>query len=78
MMDGAEGEAARINVTDADVDTALDACGGDPRTTIKALLVAGQFLERELVDARKEASRGYVRARPSRRKGSAASASSST
>ncbi|WP_428032937.1 hypothetical protein [Ancylobacter sp.] len=66
-MDEVEAEAVPIDVTDADVDMALDACGGDPRATIRALLIAGQFLERELDEARQEASRGYVRRRPVRR-----------
>lgn len=51
-----------IDVTDADVDTAIEACGGDARATIKVLLIAGQFLERERDEARREASPGYVRA----------------
>ncbi|MDQ0349391.1 hypothetical protein [Ancylobacter vacuolatus] len=67
MMGGVDGAAEPIDVTDDDVNTALEACGGDARATIKALLIAGQFLERELDEARQEASRGYVRRGPVRR-----------
>jgi len=43
----------------ADVDAALETCGGDVRNTILTLLLA-------LESARREASWGYVRGRPSR------------
>ena len=43
----------------ADVDAALETCGGDVRNTILSLLLA-------LESARREASWGYVRGRPSR------------
>lgn len=58
-----------IEVTDADVDEALDICDGDPRATIRALLVEMEFTHRLLDIARREASWGYVRARPSRKSG---------
>ena len=49
--------------TDADAleaaaDQAIAACGGDARETVKALLVANDFLEREM-EAR--VSHGYLR-----------------
>ncbi len=47
-------------------------CGGDARAAVRALLIAGQFLERELEEARQEASWGYIRGRPSGRKGEGA------
>jgi hypothetical protein len=61
-----EEPAEPIEVTDADVDEAIAMCGGDPRAAVKTLLIAGQFLERELEEARQEASWGYIRGRPSR------------
>ena len=60
-----------VAITDDDVDEAILACGGDVRATIKALLIASQFVETQLEEARREASWGYIRARPSRRAGDA-------
>jgi len=56
-----------FTVTEADVDEAIEACSGDARATVRALLVALQFMERALEEARQEAAWGYVTARPSRR-----------
>ena len=53
----AEGEA--VTIGEDDVDEAILTCGGDVRNTILSLLLA-------LDSARREASWGYVRARPSR------------
>ncbi|MCA1401937.1 hypothetical protein ACVSQB_17370 [Bradyrhizobium elkanii] len=39
-------------------DQAIAACGGDAREAVKALLIANEFLEREM-EAR--VSRGYIR-----------------
>lgn len=44
---------------EADVDAAIETCGGDMRNAILSLLLA-------LDSARREASWGYVRGRPSR------------
>lgn len=55
-------------ITEADVDEAIATCGGDARAAVKVLLIGQQFLERELEEARQEASWGYVRGRPSRRR----------
>lgn len=46
-------------IGEADIDAAIETCGGDVRNTILALLLA-------LESARREASWGYVRGRPSR------------
>jgi len=48
-------DAARL---DAAADQAIAACGGDAREAVKALLIANEFLEREMED---RVSRGYVR-----------------
>ncbi|GAB4072790.1 hypothetical protein KHC28_00850 [Ancylobacter sonchi] len=50
-------------ITDADVDDAIAACGGDARETVRTLLIAGQFMEAALYAAEQEASWGYVRGR---------------
>ena len=39
-------------------DQAIAACGGDAREAVKALLVANEFLEREIEE---KVSRGYLR-----------------
>ncbi|GLK86708.1 hypothetical protein [Ancylobacter defluvii] len=59
-------EQQPIVITDADVDEAIAACGGDARETVRTLLIAGQFMEVALEAAKQEASWGYVRGRPSR------------
>jgi hypothetical protein len=43
---------------DAAADQAIAACGGEAREAVKALLVANEFLERELET---QVSRGYLR-----------------
>lgn len=43
---------------DAAADQAIAACGGDAREDVKALIVANEFLEREL---EMQVSRGYMR-----------------
>jgi hypothetical protein len=43
---------------DAAVDQAIAACGGDMRSTIRALILANEFLETELVT---QVSHGYMR-----------------
>jgi hypothetical protein len=44
-------------------DQAIVACGGDTRETIKALIVANEFLESEVAELMKAVSRAYVRGR---------------
>jgi Cdc6-like AAA superfamily ATPase len=43
---------------EAAADQAIAACGGDAREAVKALLVANEFLEREIEE---KVSRGYLR-----------------
>lgn len=43
---------------EASVDEAIAACGGDMRATIRALIVANDFLEKELET---QVSRGFMR-----------------
>jgi len=52
-------------VTDLDLaaDQAIAACGGDARETVEALLVASDFLERQLDELRAKVSAGYARGR---------------
>ena len=48
---------------EAAADQAIAACGGDTRETIKALIVANEFLESEVTELMKAVSRAYVRGR---------------
>jgi hypothetical protein len=48
---------------EAAADQAIAACGGDVRETIKALLVANEFLESEVTELMKAVSHAYVRGR---------------
>ncbi|QFR35028.1 hypothetical protein GBB76_05310 [Ancylobacter sp. TS-1] len=52
-------EAAEPVIGEADIDAAIETCGGDVRNTVLSLLLA-------LDSARREASWGYVRGRSSR------------
>jgi hypothetical protein len=45
------------------VDQAIAACGGDMRSTIRALIVANEFLETEVGELMKAVSHAYVRGR---------------
>lgn len=45
---------------EAAADHAIEACGGDAREAVKALIVANEFLERRLEEM---ASPGYARGR---------------
>jgi hypothetical protein len=48
---------------DAAADQAIVACGGDARETVKALIVANDFLEVQLEELRSKVSAGYARGR---------------
>ena len=48
---------------EAAVDQAIAACDGDLRATIRALIVANDYLETEVGELMKAVSRAYVRGR---------------
>ena len=48
---------------EAAVAQAIAACGGDLRATIRALIVANDFLENEVGELMKAVSHAYVRGR---------------
>jgi hypothetical protein len=59
---------SQLNKQDGDgleaaVDQAIAACGGDLRSTIRALIVANEFLETEVGELMKAVSHAYVRGR---------------
>ena len=48
---------------DVAVDEAIIACGGDVRATIRALIVANNYLENEVAELMKAVSHAYARGR---------------
>jgi len=48
---------------EAAVDQAIAACGGDLRATVRALIVANEFLESEVSELMKAVSHAYTRGR---------------
>jgi len=44
------------------VDAAIEACEGDPRAALRALIIASQFLQDDLAAALAATSKGYRRA----------------
>jgi hypothetical protein len=61
MGEQAVSEALGESDLEADVDTVIAACGGSMRATIRALLIANEFLSAELERAKGRQSVGYVR-----------------
>jgi hypothetical protein len=48
---------------EAAVDQAISACGGDLRATVRALVVANDYLETEVAELMKAVSHAYTRGR---------------
>jgi hypothetical protein len=70
VAEGAEAMSANSNHAPADdneleaaVDEAIAACDGDLRATIRALMVANNFLESEVSELMKAVSHAYARGR---------------
>jgi hypothetical protein len=63
MSFGSEANAQGADGLEAAVDQAIAACGGDMRSTIRALIVANEFLETEVSELMKAVSHAYVRGR---------------
>jgi hypothetical protein len=55
-----QADAERLEVA---ADQAIAACGGDARETVKALLVANEYLESEINELMKAVSHAYARGR---------------
>jgi hypothetical protein len=58
--------SSEANAQDADglevaIDQAIAACGGDMRSTIRALIVANEYLETEVTELMKAVSHAYAR-----------------
>jgi len=50
MSSASQPNARDADGLEADVDQAIAACGGDTRATIRALIVANNYLESEVSD----------------------------
>jgi hypothetical protein len=59
----APGDNGRDDGLEAAVDQAIAACGGDLRSTIRALIVANDYLESEVGELMKAVSHAYARGR---------------
>lgn len=57
------GPTAENDELDDAVDLAIAACGGDLRATIRALIVANDYLETEVAELMKAVSHAYTRGR---------------
>ena len=63
MSSGSQQNAQDADGLEAAVDQAIAACGGDMRSTIRALIVANEYLESEVSELMKAVSHAYVRGR---------------
>jgi hypothetical protein len=63
MSSGSQPNTQDGDGLEAAVDQAIAACGGDLRSTIRALIVANEFLETEVGELMKAVSHAYVRGR---------------
>lgn len=63
MSANPEPAASATGDLEAAADQAIQACGGDAREAVKALLVAIDFLEAQGAELRAAVSKGYSRGR---------------
>jgi hypothetical protein len=63
MSSDPQARAGDPSELEAAVDLAISACGGDLRTTVRALIVANEYLENEVVELMKAVSHAYARGR---------------
>jgi hypothetical protein len=63
MSSGSQPNTQDADELEAAVDQAVAACGGDMRSTTRALIVANEFLESEVAELMKAVSHAYVRGR---------------
>jgi len=63
MSSGSQPSTEDADELEFAVDQAITACGGDMRSTIRALIVANEFLESEVGELMKAVSQAYVRGR---------------
>lgn len=58
LASGSQPESERLDIA---ADQAIAACGGDMRSTIRALILANEFLEYELCEMFKAVTNGNAR-----------------
>ena len=63
MSSDPQANTGDVDELDAAVDQAIAAYGGDLRSTIRALIVANDYLETEVGELMKAVSHAYVRGR---------------
>lgn len=63
MSSSSQPNTEEDNGLEAAVDQAIAACGGDMRSTIRALIVANEYLESEAAELMKAVSHAYARGR---------------
>jgi hypothetical protein len=63
MSSGSQPNAQDVDELETAVDQAVAACGGDMRSTIRALIVANEYLETEVGELMKAVSHAFVRGR---------------
>ena len=63
MSSGSRANAQDPDGLEAAVDQAIAACDGDMRSTIRALIVANEYLETEVGELMKAVSHAFVRGR---------------
>jgi hypothetical protein len=61
MSSGSQPNPQDADELESAVDQAIAACNGDMRSTIRALIVANEYLESEVSELMKAVSRAYVR-----------------
>ena len=63
MLPSSQSDLEEGDGLEASVDQAIAACGGDVRATIRALIVANEYLESEVGELMKAVSHAYARGR---------------
>jgi hypothetical protein len=63
MSSGPQPNTQDGDALEAPADQAIAACGGDMRSTVRALIVANDFLESEVSELMKAVSHAYLRGR---------------
>ncbi len=63
MSSSSQPNTEEDNGLEAAVDQAVAACGGDMRSTIRALIVANEYLQSEASELMKAVSHAYARGR---------------
>jgi hypothetical protein len=63
MSTGSQPNTQDAEGLESAVDQAIAACGGDTRSTVRALIVANEYLESEVGELMKAISHAYTRGR---------------